>query len=52
VRAASVNWTLLHQQPDSDSSHANGCPHDSQVAGRLTTGPDRLHVIWIFMECD
>ena len=44
ARAASVSATLLHQQPVSDSSHANGCPHDSQVPGRLTVGPDRLHV--------
>ena len=50
ARAASVSVTLLHQQPDSDSSHANGCPHDSQCDGRLTIGPDRLHAIWTFTD--
>jgi hypothetical protein len=39
----SESWTLLHQQPASDSSQANGCPHDLHVAGRLMVGPDRLH---------
>jgi len=45
ARAASVSSTLLHQHPASEISHANGCPHASQVPGRLRTGPERLQVI-------
>jgi len=49
ARAASVRVTFPHQQPDSDNSHAKGSPHDSQVAGRWTIGPegpqDMVHCI-------
>ena len=50
ARAASVSLALLHQHPDSDSSHAKGCPHDSQVPGFLMMGPEGPHPIDTFMS--
>ena len=43
ARASSVSETLLHQHPERDSSHSNGCPHDSQVPGFLISGPAAPH---------
>jgi hypothetical protein len=39
VRASVESATRLHQQPDADSSHANGCPQDPHVSAFFSTGP-------------
>jgi hypothetical protein len=46
----SLSVTLLHQQPDNDSSQANGSPHDPQVPGLFMTGPKDPQPIDTFMR--